>query len=158
MLHPAVNQLPDPLAVPASEVVVLGQDIHRASYRGWWSSRWGLFSRWEAIKSKLNECSGKLNVLYWFPDSVGKTNPLQDQVNNLRLDLYACLEILAAKEDLMFSVSLESLLENGAFLRFFWHWDSYPSLSILPAVHGCIARASASCFSWKLNKCCYVIG
>jgi hypothetical protein len=55
MPHPAVKQLPQPLAVLASEIAMLRQDISAATLPSWWSSSWTFLFKWEAMKQNLKK-------------------------------------------------------------------------------------------------------
>ena len=158
MLHPAVNQLPKHLAFLASEITLLGQEISLVSYRKWWSLRWGLLSRWEAVKLMLHNCADDYNALGEVTGSFLGGRSLHDHLNCLSLDLYGCLEILAAKENFMCYIFSECIVAYRAFLFLFWQWGSFSLVSSVRMSCSFGSKTCSRCFSWKLNKCGYEIG
>jgi hypothetical protein len=159
MLYPAVNRLPDALAVLASEIAELRQDISVATLQSWWSSSWMFLFKWEEIKQNLNKVVEDHNEIPRSPLSVGCAISLRNHLDHVRLDLYECLEILSAKEDLTCCVFAECVLKCWAFQSISWHWDV---CSLVPSVNEshchCGAMAGSSGFWWKLSRSRYKIG
>ena len=158
MPHPAVKQLPQPLAVLASEIAMLRQDISVATLQSWWSSSWLFLFKWEEIKQNLNKVLEDHKEIPSSPLSVGCAISLPDHLDHVRLDLYECLEILSAKEDLMCCVFAECGLRCWAFQSISWRWDG---CSLAPSVNESYHYTATVCssgFWWKLSRSRYKIG